>query len=571
MTFASPLAFWWLAIAIPIAALFFFRIRPTEIIVPTLALWERFIRSSEYHGFGIRFGRWPTLLIQLLIVALLVLALSNPRTSESRPVIVVLDDSATMQTRDPDGRTRFDEARAAALARIHADARTGVAAIVLAGEPVRILAGRADSPPAQAALLAALAPRDVNADLPRAIRLATVLAREANASSIVTLSDKHPGADTSELPVKWRSVGTQSPNLGIAGLRRSDDGRAIVVTLHQTGMTDKSATLHLAADGREIDRKEVDLAAPTIELTLRAPATDDTQFEIRCDPPDALPLDNVAYGVWTNLPIARVLLVSIGNLPLVAALSQPNIELETIPSDQWPTTRPADVVVLDAIDAELPNLEAARLLVFAGRDPLNLATTTAPALDQRPIKWIPSHPLLRDVDLLTWRIHRTASFGPSPAARPIVGAPDAALVLESDPTGPADAAVREILVNFELKNSNLASRAGFPIFIWNAVQRLLNRSDEQYVLSYATGSPTRATMQCNAARAGFQQVEENGISRTIALNWIPNGSTPAPQSAAAAIIQPQTGAPLWSKLLLAAAALMLVEMTLFSFNVLRLG
>ncbi len=603
MTFASPLAFWFLAIAIPIAALFFFRVRPTEIIVPTLALWERFVRSSELHGFGVRFGRWPTLLIQLLIVALLVLALSDPGKTRARASVIVLDDSATMQTREPNGRTRFDEARSAAIEQIHA-APHGVEAIILAGEPVRILTGRADSPAAQESLVAALAPRDVNADLPRAIRLASVRAQESRATEIVAITDKPALAAPSDPQTTWQTIGHPQPNLAIAGLRRSDDGRAITITLHQQGFTNEPAVATISADGREIDREELRLNGPTIEFDLRPPQAGDARFEVRVEPTDALPLDNVAFGVWTNIPTAHVLLVTTGNLPLLAALSQPNIEVKTIRPTQWPSSQPADVIVLDAINADLPDLENGRFLVFGGRDPLNLAINSAPATDQRPVKWTPSHPLLRDVDLLTWRVRRTATFGPSPKARPIVSSQDAALILESELNGSPEAPIREILVNFELKDSNLPTRAGFPIFIWNAVQRLLNRSDEQFALSYTTGSPVRAPIQsqtelrafdptgaaCDVIsehhaavllkpqRAGFYRIDHDGQSRDIAINWLPNSAgVLSDQNTTSAPVAPASvaalGAPLslWSRILIAVAALMLVEMALFSLNILRLG
>lgn len=570
MTFASPLAFWWLAITIPIFAIFFFRVRPAETVVPTLALWERFLRSNEYHGFGMRFGRWPTLLFQLLIVVVLILALSNPRTSDARPVVVVLDDSATMQTRDAESRSRFEEAKAAAIERIQAAPAGVVSAIVLAGQPVRILAGRGDTPRTQAAKVAALTPRDVNADFPRALRLASVLARETGASSIVAISDK-PAATSTDTPLTWRPVGKPTPNFGIAGLRRSNDGRAIVVTLHQSGLADQPASIHLDADGVQFDRKEVRLNAPTLEIVLQPPPSNHARFEIHCEPSDALPLDNVAYGVWTEIPTARVALLTNGDLSLVAALSQPGIELTTILPAQWPTTRPADIVVLDTVKAELPGLDSARLLTFAGRDVLNLAATSTPAADQRPIRWVPSHPLLRDVDLLTWKIQRTATFGPGTGTRSIVSGQDAALVLEARASGDSVAPVREILVNFELKDSNLASRAGFPIFVWNAVQYLMNRSEDEFTLAYATGSPVRAAMQCDAERAGFQKVAADDSARTIALNWFADSSTPVPEPYDSIAASTATTDSLWTRLLIAAAALMLIELELFSLNILRLG
>jgi len=607
MTLANPMALWWLALALPVAAFFFFRVRPVEVEVPALALWDELTRAADVHSFGIRFGRWPTLLVQLLIVGLLVFTLADPHWGAARRgIVIVLDDSATMQTRDATGRTRFDLAKAAVMDRIRGAGENGVAAVVLAGEPVRLAGSRETDRRGFEGRIERLEPRDVNADLARAVCLASNIGADARSDAIVVYSDKPQPLISEGSPLEWTMVGTPEANIGIAGVRKSDDGRELIVTIHQSGFTGRVAIARLVIDGREVERREIALGSRTVEVALPAPDRDGQPFEIRCDPSDALLLDNVYYGVWTVPKPARVLLVTNGNLPLLAALRQPGLQVESITPEQWTVAHSADVVVLDAPQIANINVTDGCFIVVGGSDPLGLSSSIAPQTDQRPVQWSPDRPILRDVDLLNWRVRRTASMGPSANARIIVGGANAPLVLEARKPAPqpnaAAKSLAAVLVNFDLRDSNLATRASFPIFMWNAVQDLLGRSDGRDV-AVATGAPARIPSQargpirimaprgepCEGVAetnevvilqpdcAGIYHVEGGADREAVAVNWVPNG-TDAPKSAqlvrstspSHAIIDTWLQ-PLWSRVLAVAAIVIVMELILFHFGILRLG
>jgi len=607
MMLASPWALLWLAIGLPVAALFFFRVRPTEIIVPALALWEQLDRAREYHGFGKRFGRWPTLLAQLVIVVLLALTLTDPRLASNRhDVVVVLDDSATMQTRDGNSRTRFDFARAAALGLVRETGADGVVAVVLTGEPVLVAADRNSDGPALRSIVAGLAPRDVNADLTRALRLATNVASNAGAGHVIVFSDKPPPISASKTPVQWSRVGNPQPNVGIAAIRKSADERELIVTVHQDGMAGRPAALRLVADNREFARKEFALTEQSAEISLTGPDGTNRAFEVHCEPTDELPLDNIAYGVWTAPKPARVLLVSPGNLPLLAALSQPGLTVETITPALWRGDESADVVVLDRPTAPAVARPGGRYLVVGGTDPFGWCPPTTSQPNQRPVQWAPDHPVLRDVDLFNWRVRTTNGMTACSDATAIVSSAQSALVLEWGPTpvqaDDASGSPVAILVNFDPDNSNVPALAGFPIFIWNSVQYLLGRSVDRAEVAFATGSPasvpaeatqpvrvvdprgesveavaeTDAVLILQPERAGLYRIETAGESRPVAFNWLPAdsssvnapGVTAAPTATTRA---PSWLQPLWSRLLMLAVGLIFVELILFHLNILRLG
>ncbi len=607
MMLANPWALLWLAVGLPVAALFFFRVRPTEIIVPALALWEQLNRAREYQGFGKRFGRWPTLLAQLVIVALLTLTLSDPRLAgDRRDVVVVLDDSATMQTRDESGRTRFDLARDEVLRLVREADADGVVAVVLAGEPVRVAAHRNSDGSALRAIVAGLAPRDVNADLTRALRLAANIASDAGSGRVIVYSDKPLPSSASKNSVRWSRVGKPQPNVGIAAIRKSTDERELIVTVHQNGMDGRPAAVRLVVDDREIDRKEFTLIGQSAEISLSGPDGANQAFEVHCEPTDGLPLDNVAYGVWTAPKPARVLLVSPGNLPLLAALSQPGLTVDTINFADWRGDESADVVVLDRPTAPAVARSGARYFVVGGNDPFGWcrATTSQPA--QQPVQWAPDHPALRDVDLFNWRIRNTNGMSACSASTAIVSGAQSSLVLESGLT-PAQGEDTSgspvaILVNFDLDHSNVLALASFPIFVWNSVQYLLGRSVDCAEVAFATGSPAsvptestqpvrvinprgepvEAVAESNALlflqpeRAGIYRIETADVTRPVAFNWVPADSSRVDASGAAAAPAPTTRSPswlrpLWSRLLMLGVGLIFVELILFHLNILRLG
>ena len=124
MTFAA-MAAWqaWALLAGAAAlatAMFFIRLRPPRILVPSLSLWQRVLDASPDVTRWERIRRAVSLLVTVAIAVMLAMAIAKPsRTagagSGSRGrVLVVIDSSWSMLARTRGGDTRWDRALAEA-------------------------------------------------------------------------------------------------------------------------------------------------------------------------------------------------------------------------------------------------------------------------------------------------------------------------------------------------------------------------------------------------------------------------------------------------------------------------
>ena len=102
MVFAWPWAFLGLAALPALAVIYWLRQRAQRLPVSSLLLWRDAPPSREGGRRFERFEAPPLFFVELLILALLVLAAAGPRvpTPDShRPLVAVLDDSFSMQAR----------------------------------------------------------------------------------------------------------------------------------------------------------------------------------------------------------------------------------------------------------------------------------------------------------------------------------------------------------------------------------------------------------------------------------------------------------------------------------------
>jgi len=118
MTWHNPAAFAFLAFIPVIIVLHSLRYRRRDVQVSTLFLWDSVLR--EVHGtLGLRrLVQNLPLLLQILLVLLLTAVLAKPAltkpAAQNKDIVLVLDVSASMQTRTPQG-TRFAQAQQRAL------------------------------------------------------------------------------------------------------------------------------------------------------------------------------------------------------------------------------------------------------------------------------------------------------------------------------------------------------------------------------------------------------------------------------------------------------------------------
>src|SRR3954467_6433732 len=104
------------AIAIPsLLVLYFLKLRRRELAVSSTLLWKKAIQDLQVNAPFQKLRRNLLLILQLALLLALCLALSRPVANYTpgagRTSVILIDRSASMSTRDIDGRTRLDEAK----------------------------------------------------------------------------------------------------------------------------------------------------------------------------------------------------------------------------------------------------------------------------------------------------------------------------------------------------------------------------------------------------------------------------------------------------------------------------
>ncbi len=119
--FSSPLgmAAWFAVAGVPVGiiALYFLKLRRRPVRVPSTILWRRSLEDLHVNSLFQRLRRNLLLFLQLLAVALAMLALAGPRMKGSGSVgqrfVLMIDNSASMAATDV-GQSRLARAKAAA-------------------------------------------------------------------------------------------------------------------------------------------------------------------------------------------------------------------------------------------------------------------------------------------------------------------------------------------------------------------------------------------------------------------------------------------------------------------------
>lgn len=187
MQVANPSAFWWLAIALPIAALYLLQRQPRRVPVSTRLFWDELLPESSPRRWWQRLRDPLSLLLTLLLLLLLTLAMARPQLSgESfKPCwqIVVLDNSASMQAiADPSSAnmatSRFELAKRYTAQKIKQLREQDQMTILVSAPFPRPIVARTASRRQLRSALAELRPTDATAIHADAIQLAQRMAQE---------------------------------------------------------------------------------------------------------------------------------------------------------------------------------------------------------------------------------------------------------------------------------------------------------------------------------------------------------------------------------------------------------
>ncbi len=484
MSFLTPLALAFAALSIPIILLYMLKLRRRDVLVSSTLLWRRLLRDREANAPWQRLRRNVLLLLQLLILALLTLALARPFFSTpaivSGNVVILLDGSASMQASDV-APTRFDVARRAAREIVAGLGAGDAATIIVAGPQPEVLASATGDRALLRRALDGAAPSDGPADWEAAFALSAAGLAGAADTQVVIISD---GALPEALPplpgeARFVGVGGSDDNIAITALatRAGETGPQAFIRVTNYSDSDAEPLIEFSADtagtaGALFDARRLLIPAhDSASLTLTDLPYDLHLLQAHLAVEDALPLDDVAWAVHAPPASGRVLLVSEGNLFLERALGTlPSVELVRLPPHQPVPDEDYALYVYDrVVTGTLPsgNMWLVGPTASVGSDfpkARGAFTTTA-------ITYVAAaDPLLRYVDLSDVHILQARRVEPPPGARVLVEAEGGPLLFVVErPEG------RLAVLTFDLRDSDLPLQVAFPILTANLMDWLMPR------------------------------------------------------------------------------------------------
>jgi Ca-activated chloride channel family protein len=522
--FSSLASAWLFALLVPLIAFYFLKLKRPRVEIPSLFLWRQVLSDQRVNSPFQRFKRNLLLLLQILILALLVLAAMQPflrrEAARAERFPVLIDISASMAGRDQEGGpSRLDEVKKRVRGLINGLLPEQEMGLVAFGKSARRLTAFTNNQRELSEALDALTVEDVPSDLEEALRLAQALGRTAPFDKLLLFSDGNfPARTNFELPfqIDFQRTVPAGSNFGIINYnaRRTPGGHwQIFVQLAGSDTADSTTgTLELVQRDAVIARQEVALArgsSPRLAFDLAGGPAAVIDARLKLTGFDALSADNAAR---LTLPELRPLTVFVpeslaGYRYALGAMDQ----LSIFPRTDAPTPSAFDLVITDReADLALP----ARVRCSIGLIPSDLRALVG--IEQRNaqvIDWRRDSPLLQHVSLQDvifmdqpTRLGATTDEAFAGLGYEVIAQGERGPLLLEKRTGET----LEISLLFHTDRSTLPYRVGFPIFVSNLVEAAWQQIGLTETRAIATGVlPPLAV----APERGYRLVGPGGVLR----------------------------------------------------------
>ncbi len=525
LNFLNPFALI-LAAAVPsaILLLYFLKLKRREVPVSSTFLWLKAIDDLRVNSPFQKLRQNLLLILQLLIALGVALALARPAAnvggSEGHDLVLVIDRSASMSTRDggPGNPTRLERAKEEAL-RLIDDLSIGDRAMVLGfADTADQLQNLTDVKGMLRRAVAELEPTHRGSDLHDALAFAASLTKtqQGRQPEVVVFSD---GAlenvaelPESDLPVRYVRIGEPAgvKNFAITGLdrRRSLEGGdiyQIFVEVANTGDEDGVCGISLYLDDHLIDAKEVDLkAGRTASVLFERPSLTEGIARVQLEGEDWFELDDKAWTILTPQRLLEVLLVTadgnyfIHNILRIDPLVD-SAALKRIAPEEFKAAESGigdyDLVIFDRTSPGEALPPGSYL--FLDAVPLAEGLGLMDAVEHPDIvEWDESHPATRFTDLSLLAINTAHPIQIRTGDRVVLQSTAGPLIVEPD-----DPTSRSLILGFDIYQTSWPLQSSFPIFFANVLRWLSAAGAEQRGSQVRTGDTVRVPLPKQGATA----------------------------------------------------------------------
>jgi Ca-activated chloride channel homolog len=482
------------------------KLRRRPVAVPFSRIWERILRDKEATSLFSQLKRILSLLLQLLLLTLMLIALGDPRLraviASGRNVVVLVDASASMKARD-EKPSRVDAAKEEVrklIGGLGGSDRLLVARMDAALTPLSTMTGEvADLQKAVDQIVAS----DTRADLRRGLSFALDSLSGLSKPEIIVVSDgalgdvneAARGLDLGSAVLTFIPVGKSGKNVAVTqfSVRRYplDKSRyEVMLEVSNTNPEPANVELTLFGDGEVVDMTRLALGPnerlPRFYKDLAgASRTLEARLKFADGSSDDLPADDSAYALMPERRRSRVLVVTAGNTYLEAALLLDEyLDVTLIAPEKYPPAQGYDVTIFDGVAPPLAKHTGSALYLAPP------AQGSPVALGKRIEMfgfdtWDKKSAIVRWTALGDIQVAHGNTLKPEQGDR-VVGASDLGPILVAG----RRAGRKFVALGFDPRNSDFVLRVAWPLFVLNTINDFVEE-DTGYVSSYRTGDVWR--------------------------------------------------------------------------------
>ena len=471
---SAPGFLWILVLIPPLIYLHLRRRQRPDIVVSSLFLWEG-LTGKVQTKFRRKLNRNLHLILQIFIIILFSLTLSNPMlpvgSSPAERTVIVIDGSASMGVME-NGKSRFELAISETVSILRERGGINVS-VILASSKIELISEFGETTDTQIDKIRKLDFSHTVSNIKGAILKGENLIGGYINSEIVLITDgafdMDPLQVESDFPIKFITIGSQNTNIGITSIKSRKDPASpnvhhIFINIQNNSDMVTETDLIIYVNGNEYNRIPLIIPENKSLSTVQVVSDVSGKLEVVLDVNDPYPLDDRAYMILeTGRPVS-VLLITDGNFYLESLLSiSDEIEL-TVTKDQ-PDSLDYDIVVFDKPPGGIPGPGN---YIFFGSVPKNYNMEYDEIVDFPGIKsWKTDHPVLQDVDPLTFSVYQTIGTRAGKEFTSILEG-EVPLIYTSKNSN-----FKSVYFTFILNASNLVLKPAFPLLINNTIKWML--------------------------------------------------------------------------------------------------
>ena len=537
MQLLAPIGLTALGLIPPLVLLYFLKLKRTPVEISSSLLWARALLDSRANAPFQKLRNNLLLLLQILVLMLLAFALARPaftvKGRAAHATVIVIDASASMAAKDVKP-SRFAKACADAKALASQLGSGDEAMVVWAGPRPRVASSFATDRNVLREAIDSLEPADAPGDLKSALVLAMAASEGRGTREIVLLTDGAfdpiPDLSLGDVPLRFEKIGETGDNRAIVAVdvrRRGAGGRQGFATIANFGDHESQVELDIKlrseaspdAEGQLLELKPMTIPGGSEKSEVFSVPEEGGLLELSIDDGGALSADD---RVFVAVP-------SQGKIDVALSGAETFLERRALEADPRFKVKTglsmAEAVASDVavfVGARPPPFTQGRFLVIQPVDGAGLFAVGAEVPDVARVQWEPQHPLVRYTGFGDVHVGKAIATTPPPGAIVLAEAGSVPLIWAYERPR-----LKVVVVAFDPFESDFPLRAGFPIFLGNAVDWLLaGRGTGPRVVS--AGEIARGEVADDVKSVTI--TDPRGVKTDLAVHdseWIFDGTTRA--------------------------------------------